>query len=157
MELEFRRADVETELRRLRDFDRRVFPPADLFPADYWRECEVWWMVAEGRRVGCCAFQRDVEFRDDVDGHDLPASRTLYISSTGILPAAQRRGLGRLMKAWQIAYAQHHGFRRILTNTRAGNAPMIALNSEFGFRVVRTTPGYYHDPEEATVVMERVL
>jgi ribosomal protein S18 acetylase RimI-like enzyme len=157
MELEFRRADVEKELRRLREFDRRIFPAADLFPASYWRECEVWWMIVAGRRAGCCAFQRGVEFRDDLDGCDPPSEHTLYISSTGILPSFQGRGYGRLMKAWQVAYAQHHGFRRIVTNTRASNEAMIALNLQFGFRIVRTTPGYYAGPVEATIVMDRIL
>jgi ribosomal protein S18 acetylase RimI-like enzyme len=31
---------------------------------------------------------------------------------------------------------------------------MIALNERFGFRVIRTTPRYYSDPVESTVVME---
>ena len=31
---------------------------------------------------------------------------------------------------------------------------MIALNRKFGFRAIRTTPGYYANPSEATVVME---
>jgi hypothetical protein len=31
---------------------------------------------------------------------------------------------------------------------------MIVLNRKFGFKVIRTTRGYYYDPVEATVVME---
>jgi ribosomal protein S18 acetylase RimI-like enzyme len=31
------------------------------------------------------------------------------------------------------------------------------LNQKFGFKIVRTTPRYYEDPREATVVMERRL
>lgn len=157
MELEFRRADVNTELRRLRDFDRRVFPAADLFPADYWHACEVWWLLVQGRRAGCCALQPNVEFRDDLHGEDARADGVLYISSTGILPSFQAQGLGRVMKAWQVSYGHLHGFRRIMTNTRAGNAPMIALNLKFGFQILRTTPGYYFDPPEATVVLELTL
>ncbi|HXP87485.1 MAG TPA: LamG domain-containing protein [Bryobacteraceae bacterium] len=52
---------------------------------------------------------------------------------------------------------RYHGFHRIVTNTRSRNARMIALNQEFGFRIVRTTPGYYSDPKDATVVMELQL
>jgi len=143
MELEFRRVDVGKELRRLRDFDRRVFPKADLFPASFWRAAEVYWMLVDGKRVGCCALQDELE-----------ADGVLAISSTGILPAWQGIGLGRVMKAWQIAYARRHGYDRVVTETRAGNERMIRLNQSFGFRIVRTTPGCYVDPEEAAVEME---
>ena len=122
MELTFQRAEVEKELRRLRDFDRRGFPAGDLFPSSYWRECEVWWLVAEGKRVGCCAFQWE--------------DRRLAIASTGILPAWQGLGLGRVMKAWQISYARRNGAVRIVTETRASNERMIRLNRSFGFRIV---------------------
>ena len=48
MELEFRRVNVEKELRRLRDFDKCVFPKADLFPASFWRAAEVYWLLVDG-------------------------------------------------------------------------------------------------------------
>jgi ribosomal protein S18 acetylase RimI-like enzyme len=140
MELEFRRADTAKEIRRLRDFDRRVFPPGDLFPSSYWRECEVWWLLVDGRRVGCCAFQ----FEEEV----------LAIASTGLLPKWQGLGLGRVMKAWQIAYARRHGYRRLVTECRESNERMIRLNKSVGFRVAKRLPGYYDDPPEAGVVME---
>jgi ribosomal protein S18 acetylase RimI-like enzyme len=31
---------------------------------------------------------------------------------------------------------------------------MIALNEKFGFKVLRSSEGYYSSPSEATVVME---
>lgn len=144
MELQFVKADVSAELRRLREFDRKVFPEADLFPASYWRECEVYWLVVEGKRVGCCAVQAEGE-------------GDLYIASTGVLPEWQGKGMGPLMKAWQVAYARRGGFRRILTETRESNARMIALNKQFGFRVRKRVKGYYLDPVETAVVMELVL
>ena len=146
MELEFRRVDVEKELRRLRDFDRRVFPKADLFPASFWRAAEVYWMLVDGKRVGCCALQEELE-----------TTGVLAISSSGILPAWQGIGLGRVMKAWQIAYARRHGYGRVVTETRESNARMIRLNESFGFKIVGTTPGCYYDPDEAAVEMELLL
>lgn len=41
----------------------------------------------------------------------------------------------------------------MVTNCRASNAPMIAINEKYGFRTIRTTLGYYADGE-ATVVLE---
>lgn len=145
MELEFRRVDVANELRRLRDFDKRIFPKGDLFPSAYWRECQVFWLLVDGKRVGCCALQEAEE-----DG-------ALSIASTGILPAWQGFGLGRVMKAWQVAYARCNGFRRLITETREGNLRMIHLNESFGFRIVRTLPDHYFDPDESGVEMELVL
>jgi ribosomal protein S18 acetylase RimI-like enzyme len=146
METEFRKAEVEKELRRLRAFDKLVFPAADVFPASYWRECDVYWLLVEGKRVGCTALQREA-------GDE----KTLYIASTALLPEWQGQGLGPLMKAWQIAYARRNGFQRIVTEARAGNTRMIRLNKSFGFRIARRVKGYYFEPEETAVVMERLL
>ena len=178
MNIEFRPAILPDELRSLVAFDRKVFP-SDCFPASEWRRYQSWWLLLNHRRVGCCAFHPNVDFQDDLfqgdlvqgdlvhDGlvHDdlgsggenpkLPGS--LYIASTGILPRFQRQGLGQLFKSWQLAYAHRHHFTRIVTNTRKSNAAMIALNRKFGFRTIRTTPGYYANPREATTVMELLL
>jgi ribosomal protein S18 acetylase RimI-like enzyme len=142
MKTEFRKARMPGELRALMLFDRRVFPASDCFDADYWRQCEAWWLLVSGVKAGCCAFEKP-----------RAGSRSLYIATTGILPKYRGAGCGQLMKAWQIAYARLHGYKRLLTHTRAGNAPMIALNERFGFRIVRSVPGYYAEPEEAAVFM----
>jgi ribosomal protein S18 acetylase RimI-like enzyme len=144
---EFRRAEIPAELRSLQAFDRKVFRKADVFPAEYWKQCEPYWLLIDGVKAGCCAF----------DKHTLHAKGTLYVSTTGILPRFQRRGLGQLMKQWQIAYARRHGFTRIVITTRKSNAPMIALNRKFHFKTVRTIPRYYSDPTESALVMELLL
>lgn len=159
MQVEFKLAIIPDDLRRLHAFDRKVFPPSDVFPMAHWRAYESWWMVVAGKNIGCCAFQLGVDFQEDIYREDdnPPQPGTLYIASTGIHPAHQGRGLGRLLKSWQVAYAQHHGFSRIVTNTRSRNRAMIALNRSFGFEVIRKTRGYYSDPTDATTVMELKL
>jgi len=156
MKTEFRKANSAVEIRSLMAFDRKVFPPSDLFDAGYWRACVVYWLIVAGVKVGCCAFDEHVDFQDDVrtDGINPPLKGSLFIASTGILPKFQGQGLGTLMKSWQICYGRHHGFKRIVTNTRSRNTAMIVLNREFGFDIIRTTPGYYSHPSDATVVME---
>lgn len=151
MNTEFRKAILPEETRRLVAFDHKVFLAADWFPPSYWKSCECYWMLVENRKVGCCAFQSGGDFPFDLDGGK---GKSLYISTTGILPRFQGQGLGRLMKSWQIAYGCHHGFERIVTNCRKQNAAMIALNKQAGFRVIRTIPRYYSAPMDATVVME---
>jgi ribosomal protein S18 acetylase RimI-like enzyme len=108
-------------------------------------------------KIGCCAFQRNVDFREDLDRANVRTRKTLYIVTTGILPQFQRMGFGSLLKSWQISYARFHGFDRIVTNTRSRNRGMIALNEKFGFEVVRVSADYYSSPREATVVMELKL
>ena len=136
-------------------FDRKVFPKDDLFGREEWLKDESYWMLVDQARVGCCAFQPHRDFRDDLRRAGNPVRKgSLYITTTGVLPAMQDKGLGRLLKVWQIAYAKLHGFSRIVTNCRMRNAAIIGLNQSLGYRYVRATPNYYTGPDDATVVME---
>jgi ribosomal-protein-alanine N-acetyltransferase len=135
---EFRKAIIPDEIRSLCAFDRKVFP-SDYFSAADWREYEAYWLLVDGRKIGCCAFERQGE--------------TLHIGTTGILPAFQRMGYGQLMKCWEIVWARRQGFKRVMTCSRKSNAAMIALNKKFGFRAVGRVPAYYEKPAEAAVVM----
>jgi len=161
MNLQFRNATMPAELRSLVIFDRKTFSdhPGDSFRREDWLAYECWWMIIEGRKVGCCAFEPHVDFQDDLcdDGENPALNGSLYIASTGILPEFRGQGLGSLLKSWQISYARLRGYSRIVTHTRKSNKAMIGLNRKFGFRVIRTTSGYYANPPEATVVMERRL
>ena len=146
MKTEFRQAILPKELETLLAFDRKVFPKPDRFPPDYWQACESHWLIVGKTKVGCCAFEKHVD-----------RNGSLYISTTGILPRFQRRGFGPLLKSWEIAYARYHGFNRIITNCRKRNARMIALNRQFGFRIVRTIRRYYLEPTDSAVLMELLL
>jgi ribosomal protein S18 acetylase RimI-like enzyme len=159
MNTEFRKAIVPDEIRGLMAFDHRVFPKSDRFDAAYWNICESYWMVVDGVQVGCCAFERHVDFQDDIrrDGLNRRRRGTLYICSTGILPKFQGKGFGSLLKSWEVSFARYHAFKRMVTNTRKRNTKMIELNRKFGFHVIRTTPRYYSDPTDSTVVMELIL
>jgi ribosomal protein S18 acetylase RimI-like enzyme len=137
-------------------FDRKVFRASDLFAAVDWKTYESYWMIVDGTKAGCCAFEKHVDFQEDtnVSGVNPYRKGSLYISTTGILPEFQGQGFGTLLKCWELCYARHHGFTRIVTNMRARNAAMIELNRRFGFRVIRTTPRYYSYPADSTIVME---
>jgi ribosomal protein S18 acetylase RimI-like enzyme len=156
MHTEFKRAEPRREIRGLMAFDRSVFRPADRFPAEYWRELHSYWLLIGGAKAGCCAFERNLDFQEDQreDGCNAVMRGSLYIATTGIHPRFRSLGLGRLMKSWQICYARQEGFDRIVTNMRARNAAIIALNKELGFKVIRRTPRYYIDPVDTTIVME---
>jgi len=150
-------AVLPADLRSLIAFDHLVFPKSDWFPRDAWTTYDSYWMRLNGRKIGCCAMQEHTSFQDDLQADDAPRRGSLYIASTGIHPDFQGMGFGQLLKNWQVIYARYRGFERIVTNTRKSNSAMIALNRKFGFRIIRTTPRYYSDPVESTVVMELVL
>ena len=156
MHVEFRKCDPAREISALRAFDRKVFPKGDLFSANEWRSYTSYWMIVDGTIVGCCAFEHDLDFQEDLRRDECNArlKGSLYTASTGILPEFQGKGLGNLLKCWEIAYAKYHGFTRVVTNTRKKNSRMISLNQRFGFQVIRETRGYYSDPTDSTVVME---
>lgn len=156
MYVEFKLCDTDREIRALRAFDKKVFREADLFTVREWRDYVSYWMVIDNAIVGCCGFLHDTDFTEDIrqDGKNEPLKGSLYISTSGILPRFQGKGLGQLLKSWEVAYARYHSCSRVITNTRKKNLPIISLNRKFGFRVVRTTPRYYSQPTDATVVME---
>jgi ribosomal protein S18 acetylase RimI-like enzyme len=157
MMLEFRRAVLPEEGAELWKLDVEIFGK-DAFPPEDWLSLESYWIVVDGQVAGCAAFIHDVEFREDLlgDGENTPQRGTLYIQSTGLLRAYRGRGLGKRIKEWEIEYAKRNGFHRIVTNCRGSNAAMIAINERYGFKAIRSTPGYYEDGE-TTVVMELLI
>ena len=72
------------------------FRKSDLFSSNDWKTYESYWMTVNGTVIGCCAFQRDVDFQEDVraDGDNPYMKRSLYIATTGILPRFQGGGFG---------------------------------------------------------------
>ena len=138
MNTEFRKAVIPDEIRSLCAFDRKVFPTDYFSPSD-WKDFEAYWLLIDGKKIGCCAFERQGD--------------TLHIGTTGILPAFQRMGFGQVMKAWEIAWARKNKFARIMACSRKSNTAMIALNKRFGFRVTGRVSRYYENPDESAVVM----
>jgi GNAT superfamily N-acetyltransferase len=158
MKVAFGKVILPGEKKRLVAFDHKVFRRADWFHSDAWDRYESYWMVVNGRRVGCCAFERAADFETDPDKDSAPRSGSLYIASTGILPQYRGKGFGVRFKRWQIAWARRHGFTRIVTNCRKSNRAIIRLNEKFGFNILKTTAdNYYHRPPEPAVVMELKL
>lgn len=144
------------DVRLLAELDSRIFSADDAFgpEAFAWLTC---FLVRAGNDiVGSVVFQEHATVAESYDAETPAEPGTLYLVSTGILPAWQGRGIGHAVKAWQLAYARRNGFRKIVTNHRITNTPIIHLNEKFGFRKVRTIPGYYHGAEDA-VVMELLL
>jgi ribosomal protein S18 acetylase RimI-like enzyme len=151
MNVEFRKVVIPDEIDALCTFDRSAFAkfPADLFEPEEWDEFESYWMVVDGVIVGCSAFVPNVDY------DETPQIGSLWIASTGVLPDHQRKGFGKMLKEWQINYAKEHGFKLIVTNMRESNSPIIELNKKLRFTIREVSPGYYSDPLEDAIVMER--
>ena len=117
------------ELKRLVAFDHKVFTKADWFTKSDWERCESYWMIVDGATVACCGFEYHVDFQEGQEPENPPLRGSLYVATSAVLPRFQEKGFGRLLKSWQIAYARHHGFTRIVTNHRASqiNAPIAVL------------------------------
>jgi ribosomal protein S18 acetylase RimI-like enzyme len=143
MKTQFRKAILPKELAALLAFDRKVFPQPDRFDRAYWKQCESYWLIVGTTKVACCAFEK--------------RGRSLYISTTGVLPRFQNQGFGKLAKSWQIAFARYHGYNRVITHCRKHNTPIVSLNRQFGFRIVKTIPRYYLEPTDSAVFMELLL
>ena len=151
--IEFRRVIVPDEMGALCELDRKIFHefPADLFIPEEWAEFESYWMIVDGKIVGCSAFIRDSDFDDE------PRPGCLHIMSTGVLPEFRRRGFGMKQKRWQIEFAKQQGFQVIVTNTRESNVAMRELNLKLGFAIREVSPHFYYEPDEPAIVMELQL
>jgi GNAT superfamily N-acetyltransferase len=151
--IEFRRVIVPAEIDGLCELDRKIFHefPADLFIPEEWAEFESYWMIVDGKIVGCSAFIRDSDFDDE------PRPGCLHIMSTGVLPEFRRRGFGMKQKRWQIEFAKQQGFQVIVTNTRESNVAMRELNLKLGFAIREVSPHFYYEPDEPAIVMELQL
>jgi GNAT superfamily N-acetyltransferase len=152
-QIEFRRVILPDGIDLLCEIDRKIFHafPADLFTPEEWAEFESYWMIVDGRIVGCSAFIRDSDYDDE------PRPGCLHIMSTGVLPEFRRQGLGMKQKQWQIEFAKQQGFRTIVTNTRQSNIPMLQLNLKLGFVIREVAPHFYYEPDEPAIVMELQL
>ena len=155
MKVAFAKVALPRDKERLVVFDHKVFRRADWFHPDAWDRYESYWMLVNGRKVGCCAFERAADFEVDPEKDSAHRGGSLYIASTGILPQHQGKGFGLRFKRWQIAWARRHGFTRIVTNCRKSNRAIIRLNQKVGFNILQTTTSnYYRQPSEPAVVME---
>jgi GNAT superfamily N-acetyltransferase len=132
------------------EFDKKIFHayPSDIFTKKEWLEFESYWMVVDGKKIGCSGFKANFDYDDS------RRPGCLFIATTGILQEMQGHGLGRMQKKWQIDYARQNGFKMIATNMRQSNHPIIGLNNELGFQIRKVDKTYYSKPQEAAIVMD---
>ena len=70
-------------------------------------------------------------------------------------PRGRRAGVARDLLAAVIDHAHRCGCARIELEVAAGNEPALALYRTFGFEVVGRRRGYYRDPVDDALLMNR--
>ena len=83
------------------------------------------------------------------------AADELQVQNLGVAPEHRRRGLGR----WLVSLALEHGARRGATKAvlevLQGNQAALALYGALGFEPLFVRRGYYQDPPEDAVVLQK--
>jgi ribosomal-protein-alanine N-acetyltransferase len=79
------------------------------------------------------------------------------ILTVGVVPAARRQGIGRLLLADLLAHAGERGARQVYLEVRVDNAAAIALYESDGFAGVGLRRGYYANGQVDGVTMHRAL
>jgi ribosomal-protein-alanine N-acetyltransferase len=79
----------------------------------------------------------------------------LHVLDLAVHPGWRRRGLARFLLGLALRQAAKAGAQVALLEVRAGNAPALALYAGLGFRPVGRRPGYYREPVEDALLLER--
>jgi ribosomal-protein-alanine N-acetyltransferase len=79
------------------------------------------------------------------------------ILTVGVVPAARRQGIGRLLLADLLAHARERGARQVYLEVRVDNAAALALYESDGFARVGLRRGYYANGRVDGVTMHRAL
>lgn len=69
----------------------------------------------------------------------------------------QRRGIGGRLLAAGMLWCRAHAARSVFLEVRETNQAAIALYERAGFLVVGRRPGYYGDPAEAALQMQKLI
>jgi ribosomal-protein-alanine N-acetyltransferase len=81
----------------------------------------------------------------------------VHVENLAVLAELRRRGLGRLLLATALGAALRSGARVALLEVRAGNTGAQRLYAAAGFREAGRRSGYYCEPPEDALVLQRLL
>jgi ribosomal-protein-alanine N-acetyltransferase len=69
----------------------------------------------------------------------------------------RKKGEGRALLSAALEKLQRGGVRRVYLEVRESNATAIGFYEKQGFSIMGRRPGYYREPEEAAVLMEKKI
>jgi RimJ/RimL family protein N-acetyltransferase len=77
---------------------------------------------------------------------DFPVTQGVpYTAMTATAPSARGRGIAKALKYEAMNQAIELGFTRVRTNNDADNEPMLRINTQMGYRLVRPTIELHRD------------
>ena len=79
------------------------------------------------------------------------------VLNLAVAPGSRRRGEGGALLKMAIEEFRMRGVSRVFLEVRESNATGIAFYEKHGFSKTGRREGYYRDPSEAAIVMERKL
>jgi ribosomal-protein-alanine N-acetyltransferase len=79
------------------------------------------------------------------------------ILNLGVAPGRRRRGDGERLLGAALDAFQLQGVSRVFLEVRQSNEAGMALYLKHGFAETGRRPGYYRNPKEAAILMERKL
>lgn len=122
-----------------------------VFHTQPWTEAQFWSELAADNRYFIAAIEND-RLIGYADLYLNPPEAE--IQTIAVHPDAQGRGIGTELLTSMFAAGMEHDCNRILLETRAENAPAIALYEKHGFVINGRRPNYYALGVDA-VLMER--
>ena len=79
------------------------------------------------------------------------------LENMAVAPTWQRQGIGRRLLRAGLLWCQSQAAARVFLEVRATNGAAIALYQRAGFSVVGNRPGYYREPVEDGLQMQKLL
>jgi len=77
----------------------------------------------------------------------------LHVLNVATEPSLRRRGIGRALMDFALAYAAAHRVRIVLLEVRRSNRAAIKLYRDLGFTALGVRPRYYADNDEDAIEM----
>ena len=78
------------------------------------------------------------------------------ILNVAVLASRQRQGIAEQMLKYLMEHGRKNGVESFTLEVRAGNLPAIALYEKLGFVKQGMRPGFYQNPKEDAVIMNKV-
>ncbi len=76
-----------------------------------------------------------------------------HIATVAVHPRHRGHGVGKMLVARAVAFAQERGYRTVTLEVRLSNRRAQRLYQRFGFAVVGRRRGYYNDNHEDALIM----
>ena len=161
-------ATIQMKPMQAEDIERVLEICARLPEAPQWTEWQ-WRQMLTGREVQRIALVATVNTGESIGKNAGAETGIVAVSVTSLVledaeletiavaGAWQRRGVGRRLLEGLMQRCAEVGARRLMLEVRASNQAAQRLYSIAGFTETGRRPGYYRDPAEDAVRMERWL